>query len=41
MTDAALKLPEETKLEFLKELRKFEAMDEEIKKDYEKILKSL
>ncbi|WP_157474507.1 hypothetical protein [Dyadobacter sp. Leaf189] len=48
MTDAALKLvkaymklPEEIKLEFLKELRKLEAMDEEVKKDYERILKSL
>jgi hypothetical protein len=48
MTDATLKLihlymdlPEELKLEFLKELRKLEAMDKEVKKDYEKILKSL
>ncbi|MCF0065588.1 hypothetical protein MUK70_10930 [Dyadobacter chenwenxiniae] len=48
MTDAILKLlrlyidlPEDEKLGFLKELRKLEAMDIEVKKDYERILKSL
>lgn len=48
MTDAILKLirlyinlPEDERLRLLKELRKLEAMDIDVKKDYERILKSL